>query len=111
LKACNLGDRDKQEPVNVIVALDMSGSMEGKKLFLCQMILQLLLCQLTPDNHFRLVLFSEDAIIEIPDCKVTTINKQLTDKTIQSLGTQEMTNLSTTIGLVAPRNDGCEVTQ
>ena len=101
LKACNLDDGDTRAPVDVIVALDVSGSMEGQKLFLCQMTLQLLLRQLTPDDRFGLVSFSDDAIIEIPIRKVTTINRKLADETIQQLGTRGMTNLSAAIGLAA----------
>jgi Ca-activated chloride channel homolog len=100
LKACELDDT-KRAPVDIVVALDVSGSMDGAKLHLCKMTLDLLLRQLTPQDRFGLVSFSDDAVIEIPVRKLTEANKRLAAQTIKQLCTRGCTNLSAAVGLSA----------
>ena len=57
-------------PVDIVVALDVSGSMSGRKLELCKDTLSLLLRELGTQDRFGLVVFGDEAKLEIPTRKL-----------------------------------------
>jgi len=101
MKARELPDEDKRAAVDIIVVLDISGSMTGKKLQLCKVTLEMLLRVLAPDDHFALITYSSNANIEIPARKMTASNKEAALKKIKSLHTIGSTNISAGIGLAS----------
>jgi len=102
ITACDIPDDDSaRAPVDIMVALDISGSMEGKKLNLCKETLSLLLRELTARDRFGLVTFGSDARIEISSKKMTKDNKDVALAKIKKLHTSGCTNMSGGIGLAA----------
>lgn len=101
LKACDLADDDSQRaPVDIIVALDVSGSMSGSKLDLCRRTLLLLLRVLFSKDRFGLIIcYAENSVIEVPVQKVSKANKKSCMEKIQGLRTRGCTNLSSAVGL------------
>eukprot|EP00521_Asterionellopsis_glacialis_P008482 CAMPEP_0195280982 /NCGR_PEP_ID=MMETSP0707-20130614/471_1 /TAXON_ID=33640 /ORGANISM="Asterionellopsis glacialis, Strain CCMP134" /LENGTH=502 /DNA_ID=CAMNT_0040339817 /DNA_START=49 /DNA_END=1557 /DNA_ORIENTATION=+ len=97
----NQDDVSKRAPVDIIVALDVSGSMTGEKLRLCKKTLELLLRFLLPGDRFGLVSFADDAILEFSPTTMTPDRKQVALKKIKSLHTRGCTNISGAIGLAA----------
>jgi len=94
-------DDSRRAPVDIIVALDTSGSMRGEKLRLCKETLKLLLRELGPNDRFGLVTFGSSAIIRIPVCNMTIENKEASITKINSVCVSGQTNLSGGIGLAA----------
>jgi len=88
-------------PVDIVVALDISESMRGKKLELCKETLSLLLRELSARDRFGLVTFGSEESIQIPIRKLTKVNKLIAIRKIKSLMTSGCTNLSGGIGLAA----------
>mmetsp|Transcript_2413 Transcript_2413/g.4479 ORF Transcript_2413/g.4479 Transcript_2413/m.4479 type:complete len:555 (+) Transcript_2413:2636-4300(+) len=88
-------------PVDIVVALDISGSMNGRKLDLCKDTLCLLLRELSSQDRFGLVVFGDEARLEIPTRKLTKETKEAALSRIKSLGTDGCTNMSGGIGLAA----------
>lgn len=68
-------DDSRRAPVDIIVALDTSGSMRGEKLMLCKETLKLLLRELGPNDRFGLITFGSTAIVQIPVRNITIENK------------------------------------
>ena len=100
MKARDLPDSEAERaPVDIIVALDVSGSMEGQKLYLCKRTLELLLRVLLPHDRFGLVSYASDARVEIPAQLMTAKNKEDALKKITSLKTRGCTNISAAVGL------------
>jgi Mg-chelatase subunit ChlD len=100
IKARDLPDNeDERAPVDIIVALDVSGSMSGQKLHLCKRTLDLLLRVLLPQDRFGLVSYGSDARLEIPARHMTADNKQVALQKISALTTCDRTNISAAIGL------------
>jgi hypothetical protein len=94
-------DDSRRAPVDIIVALDTSGSMRGEKLMLCKETLKLLLRELGPNDRFGLITFGSTAIVQIPVRNITIENKQASITKIQSICVSGQTNLSGGIGLAA----------
>ncbi len=89
-------------PVDIIVALDVSGSMEGSKLNLCKRTLEQLLPLLNhPQDRFGLVSYADTAQVVIPPQHLMTEphKKQLAQTKIQALKANGSTNMSAAIGL------------
>jgi MOB kinase activator 1 len=102
IQANDLSDDDsKRAPIDIVVALDVSGSMHGDKLKMCKLTLELLLRQLLPQDRFGLVSFADDAIVEAPIQKLTDLNKSIALDKIKLLSTRGCTNISGGIGLAA----------
>ena len=91
----------KRAPVDIVVALDISGSMSGTKLKLCKETLKILLRELGSKDRFGLVTFSDEAKIQISPRNVTTEFKESAMQKIMSLTTEGCTNLSGGIALAA----------
>jgi len=94
-------DDSKRAPVDIMVALDVSGSMNGPKLDLCKTTLALLLRELRPSDRFGLISFGSDVKLEIPLRKLTQSNKEHALAKIKSLKTRGCTNMSGGIGMAA----------
>ncbi len=94
-------DDSKRAPVDIVVALDISGSMRGSKLDLCKTTLNLLLRELRPTDRFGLVAFGSQANVVIPSKMLTKEAKDYAIEKIKSLQTQGCTNMSGGIGLAA----------
>lgn len=91
-------DELERAPVDILVALDVSGSMEGNKLELCKTSIALLMRQLLPRDRFGLVTFSNDAKVEIPLQHMTSQHKTQCLEQIKRLHTLGCTNISAAIG-------------
>jgi Mg-chelatase subunit ChlD len=101
-------DETARAPVDIVVCLDVSGSMNGAKLNLCKETLTLLLRELGPDDRFGLVSFGSQAQIELSVKKLTPENREATLIKIESLNTSGMTNMSGGIGLAAQELNAVE---
>lgn len=99
--AKELHDESARAPVDIVVALDVSGSMDGKKLDLCKTTLTLLLRELSPNDRFGLVTFGSHVNLQIPSRKMTKLNREQAVTKIQSLRTSGCTNMSGGIGMAA----------
>eukprot|EP00555_Chaetoceros_dichaeta_P007178 CAMPEP_0198263904 /NCGR_PEP_ID=MMETSP1447-20131203/13869_1 /TAXON_ID=420782 /ORGANISM="Chaetoceros dichaeta, Strain CCMP1751" /LENGTH=277 /DNA_ID=CAMNT_0043952669 /DNA_START=99 /DNA_END=929 /DNA_ORIENTATION=- len=100
--AHDLPDDDSiRAPVDIIVALDTSSSMNGRKLERCKETLTLLLRELSVRDRFGLVTFGSNATIQIPTRKLTKDNKEIAIRKIKGLRSRGGTNLSGGIGLAA----------
>lgn len=101
-------DDTARAPVDIVVCLDVSGSMNGAKLDLCKETLVLLLRELGPDDRFGLVSFGSQAQIELSVKKLTPENREAALIKIESLNTSGMTNMSGGIGLAAQELNAVE---
>jgi Mg-chelatase subunit ChlD len=101
MNAAELQDDEQRAAVDIIVALDVSGSMSGAPLKLCKRTLEMLLRVLLPNDRFGLVTYASDAVVDIPIQKMTPANKQAALQKIESLCTRGATNISAAIGLAA----------
>ena len=102
LKASELSnDANTRAPIDIVVALDVSGSMRVEKLDLCKNTLKLLLKELHHDDRFCLISFSDEAKVEIPMLKVDEDQKILAMHTIEHLSTRGRTNIASAISLAA----------
>lgn len=101
VNAAELPDDGKRAPIDLVVALDCSGSMNGAKLQLCKTTLERIIRFLLPTDRFGLISFATEAIIEIPARKMTAENKKNAISKIYALHTRGCTNISAAIGLAA----------
>ena len=85
----------------VVVALDISGSMHGRKLDLCKETISLLIRELSPQDRFGLITFGSDTNIAIPARKLGIVDKESILSKIRRISTRGSTNLSGGIGLAA----------
>mmetsp|Transcript_20745 Transcript_20745/g.43574 ORF Transcript_20745/g.43574 Transcript_20745/m.43574 type:complete len:554 (+) Transcript_20745:44-1705(+) len=95
------GDAFARASVDVVVALDVSGSMRVEKLDLCKKTLCLLLRELHNEDRFGLISFSDEARIEVPVQKVNEENKRLALHTIEHLSVRGRTNIASAISLAS----------
>jgi Mg-chelatase subunit ChlD len=78
ITACEIpDDDDKRAPVDIVVALDVSTSMYGKKLELCKRTLEMLLRILSSKDQFALISYGSNATVEIPARNMTNENKEM----------------------------------
>ena len=94
-------DDSKRAPVDIIVALDISGSMNGSKLDLCKSTLNLLMRELSSSDRFGLVAFGSEAKVVIPVKDLTPENRDAALMKIKNLQIAGCTNMSGGIGLAA----------
>lgn len=94
-------DDSMRAPVDIIIALDVSTSMRGRKLELCKETVALLLRELGVRDSFGLVTFGNEAEVQIPMRKLTTNGKAHAINKVKKLSTAGCTNLSGGIGLAA----------
>jgi len=96
-----IDDDSARAPVDIVVALDTSGSMRGKKLELCKETLTLLLRELGPQDRFGLVTFGNTAQRHIPAREMSIENRAFAISKVNSIRQCGRTNLSGGIGLAA----------
>jgi hypothetical protein len=102
MKAADLPDDDEtRAPVDIIIALDVSGSMNGTPLALCKRTLEMLLRVLLPQDRFGLITYASDARVDFPAKQMTADHKEAALLKIKSLHTRGQTNISAAIGLAA----------
>lgn len=94
-------DDTSRAPVDIIVCLDVSGSMDGSKLDLCKTTLELLIRELSSSDRFGLVTFGSDVALEIPVRMLSNKNKDIALKKIKKLTTRGCTNMSGGIAMAA----------
>lgn len=99
---------DSRAPVDIVVALDVSGSMTGRKLALCKETLELLLRELGSEDRLGVVTFGNDATVEVPARKLSKANKDAALARIKNLHTSGCTNMSGGIALAATELDAVE---
>ena len=93
----------------VVVALDISGSMHGRKLDLCKETISLLIRELSPQDRFGLITFGSDTNIAIPARKLGIVDKESILSKIRRISTRGSTNLSGGIGLAAQEMQAVEL--
>ncbi len=93
-------------PIDIVVALDVSGSMRVEKLDLCKNTLKLLLRELHHDDRFCLISFSDEAKVEVPMLKVNDNQKRVAMHTIDHLHVKGRTNIASAISLAAQIANG-----
>lgn len=103
------GDSYARAPVDIVVALDVSGSMRVEKLDLCKKTLSLLLRELHHDDRFCLISFSDDAKIEVPMLKVSDEQKRNAVRTIDRMQVRGRTNIACAVSLAAEVAKGVKV--
>jgi len=101
-------DESVRAPVDIVVALDVSGSMSGRNLDLCKDTVELLLRELRSEDRFGLVTFGDNANLVIPTRKLTPANKEAAAIKVRSLFTSGCTNMSGGIGLAAEEINSVE---
>mmetsp|Transcript_42093 Transcript_42093/g.49180 ORF Transcript_42093/g.49180 Transcript_42093/m.49180 type:complete len:498 (+) Transcript_42093:49-1542(+) len=104
VKARELPEDDSEHaraPVDIVVALDVSGSMRGNKLKLCKLTLKMLLRTLNSKDKFGLVSYASDARVDIPVQSMSPKNKENSLKAIEGLTDRGCTNISAAIGLAS----------
>lgn len=99
-------DSYARAPVDIVVALDVSGSMRVDKLDLCKKTLSLLLRELHHDDRFCLISFSDDARIEVPMLKVSDEQKLNAVHIIEQMQVRGRTNIASAISLAAEVANG-----
>lgn len=105
IKACDLleevTERKSRAPVDIVVALDVSLSMNGEKLDLCKKTLEFLIRELRVGDRFGLVSFATDARLDIPlDFVGTAIESEIFE-VIHDLDCRGSTCLSGGIAIAA----------
>jgi Mg-chelatase subunit ChlD len=90
---------EQRAAVDIMVALDVSGSMNGQKLELCKRTLRQLLRLLSGQDRFGLITYASSAVLNVPLGKVTAEHKAMALSTIQGVRARDNTNISSAIGL------------
>lgn len=117
MRAHKLPPNVLRQPVDILVALDVSGSMDGhtaqlaaplfgaattssgSKLDLCKQTLEILLRHMLPQDRFAVITYSDNARVVIPMQFMTTTAKNEAFTRIKSLRTIASTNISAAIAL------------
>jgi von Willebrand factor type A domain len=90
---------EQRAAVDILVALDVSGSMTGEKLQLCKRTLQQLLRLLSSEDRFGLITYATRSTLDFPLHKMTAEHKAAALSKVQGLQTRESTNISSAIEL------------
>jgi len=97
--ARQLEDEGKRAAVDIIIALDVSGSMAGNKLDLCKLTLKQLIRLLSSEDRFGLITYDYRAQVDFLPSKMTPENKAFALQKIEGLRTRGATDISAAIGL------------
>jgi uncharacterized protein YegL len=93
---CPKGDR---KPIDIVVVLDRSGSMQGQKLDLCKKTIRFLVEELSASDRLGLITYDTSVRTEFGLRKMTESGKEETEQILKKLHSGDCTNLSG--GLVA----------
>jgi Mg-chelatase subunit ChlD len=97
LKACEIteySNNGSRAPVDVVVALDRSGSMCGEKIKACKRTLELMVRHLGSSDRLGLVSFESETKLEFSPTFMTNENKEETSRKIKTIRAGGGTNLS-----------------
>ena len=86
-------DRDERPPVNLALAIDTSGSMEGDAIAYARSAAQELLQQLAVGDRLAVVAFHSTAEVLVPSTRLTADNKATISEaigTMKAIGTTDM---------------------
>jgi len=98
--SCNIkaaqdaANEDKRLPVEIAIALDVSGSMGGKKIELCKDTLNLILKYLLPKDKISITTFDTDVTRCFDLLPMDDRNKQRYESTVKKVKAGSATNLS-----------------
>jgi hypothetical protein len=95
------GTGAQRAAVDIVVALDCSGSMMGPPIKLCKQTLEMLVRVLGPRDRFGLVCFSSTAEITIPAQFMTDEHKQSALIKLKAIQAEGNTNISDGLSLAA----------
>lgn len=103
IKAMDLPNCDDKNraPVDIVVALDVSGSMTGSKLQLSKITLEQLLALLNPQDRFGLICYNNTARAVFPPQEMSETNKRRALDSISFLHASGGTNITSAIDLAA----------
>ena len=88
---CPDGDR---KPVDIVVVLDRSGSMAGKRLHLCKETIRFLMGELSAFDRLGLITYDSKIRTEFGLMKMDEIGKEKTEQTLKKINAGDRTNLS-----------------
>lgn len=88
------GKEGDRLPIEIAIALDVSGSMHGEKLQLCQDTLELIAKYLLPKDKISITTFDTDVKQIFKLSPMTSSNKQMLEKIIKKVRAGSSTNLS-----------------
>jgi von Willebrand factor type A domain len=99
IQASSMESDDTRAPVDILVALDVSGSMQGEKLKLCKETVQRLLQFLTPRDRFGLVTFDTNAQLDFSLQYMTPEKQAAALQIIRRVTYRGSTNISAALAL------------
>ena len=88
------GKEDERLPVEIAIALDVSGSMHGEKIQLCKETIELLSKYLLPKDKLSITTFDTDVKQIFQLSEMTSQNKQNVEAVIKNVKAGSSTNLS-----------------
>ncbi|GMI28655.1 hypothetical protein TrCOL_g11758 [Triparma columacea] len=97
--ASSLVTEEARSPVDISVALDVSGSMSGSKLDLCKKTLRVLISELKATDRLSLCTFSDDAKEVFPLTALTQAAKEDLVRKVGLIRTTGCTNISGGLGM------------
>jgi von Willebrand factor type A domain len=98
-QASSMESDDNRAPVDIVVALDVSGSMQGEKLALCKETVQRLLQFLTPRDRFGLATFDTNAQLDFSLQYMTPEKQAAALQIIRRVTYRGSTNISAALAL------------
>uniref|UniRef100_A0A7S3P4B9 VWFA domain-containing protein n=1 Tax=Amphora coffeiformis TaxID=265554 RepID=A0A7S3P4B9_9STRA len=101
IRALETQEGQERAAVDILVALDVSGSMDGDKLALCKNTLELLVRVLQAQDRFGLITYASEARLDLPAQRLTADHKAKCLQSIRKLTTRGCTNISAALGLAA----------
>lgn len=84
---------NKKHSLDLVLIIDNSGSMGGKKIKLVKQTIQHILQELTENDKFGLIVFNQVSEVLLPFSKMTPENKEKARKSIKYIETGGGTNL------------------
>ena len=99
ITASQLMGVEDRSPVDIAVALDVSGSMSGSKLDLCKKTILVLISELKSTDRLSLSTFSDDAKEIFPLTSLTQVAKDDVIRKVTSIRSTGCTNISGGLGM------------
>ena len=93
LRSASTAD-DSRNALDVVICLDVSGSMQGDKLRLCKLTIKRLLRELTASDSVGVVVFGNEARVVVPCARADDAFKAEAARRVAAIGTEGCTNLS-----------------
>lgn len=98
-------------PTDMVIILDRSGSMQAeKKIVFAKAAIHDVLAQLTPNDRFALVSFSDNAIVHSPIVAINPANRENLNRIVDAIPADGSTNMSdglqSALKLISDNHDG-----